>query len=319
MICAACAPRLRPLTKAVQMTKLTETQFITSDSTALPVYRWLPKEEPVKATVIALHGFNDYGNFFADAGIYLSHQGIACYAYDQRGFGGSPERGVWPGSEAFSRDLRELIHLVNQRHVQTPLYLLGESMGGAVVMVTVTDPQFINASIAGVILSAPAVWARSLMPWYQRLLLWTMARIAPSMSLTGRGLGVQASDNIEMLRALGRDPAVIKKTRVDALHGVADLMDLALARSEAMDISTLLLYGERDEVIPRAPILNVLNQLPKEQLTVAYYERGYHMLLRDLQAKTPWQDIESWIADSTSALPSGADHHALEQLLEIKP
>lgn len=300
------------------MPELTDTQFITSDNISLPIYRWLPEGQSVKATVIALHGFNDYGNFFAAAGTYLSQQGIACYSYDQRSFGGAPERGVWPGSEALSHDLEELITLVGQRHTQTPLYLLGESMGGAVVMVTVTNPEFI-ANVAGVILSAPAVWARSLMPWYQQALLWTMARVAPSMSLTGRGLGVQASDNIEMLRALGRDPAVIKKTRVDAIHGVANLMDLALARSVGLDVNTLLLYGERDEVIPREPILNVLKQLPKDRLTVAYYEKGYHMLLRDLQAKTPWQDIEFWISDSISDLPSGADSRAVEYLLKTEP
>lgn len=313
--CVACAPRMRSLAETMRVPELTKNQFITSDGARLPVHRWLPDDQSVKAAIIALHGFNDYGNFFADAGNYLSHQGIACYAYDQRGFGGAPERGVWPGSEAFSRDLSEFSHLVGQRYPGVPLYFLGESMGGAVVIVTVTDERF-SVDVAGVILSAPAVWARSLMPWYQRALLWAMARIAPGMSLTGQGLGVQPSDNIEMLRALGRDPAVIKKTRVDAIHGVTDLMDLALLRTGQLDNNALVLYGERDEVIPLAPIVRMLRQLPKDELTVAYYENGYHMLLRDLQAETPWQDIKAWIADSNAALPSGADGWAVEHLLE---
>ncbi len=35
------------------------------------------------------------------------------------------------------------------------------------------------------------------------------------------------SDNIEMLRALGKDPLVIKRTRIDALKGLVDLMSNA--------------------------------------------------------------------------------------------
>jgi hypothetical protein len=36
----------------------------------------------------------------------------------------------------------------------------------------------------------------------------------PGLKVTGRGLGITPSDNLEMLRALGRDPLVIKETRI---------------------------------------------------------------------------------------------------------
>jgi hypothetical protein len=38
------------------------------------------------------------------------------------------------------------------------------------------------------------------------------------------------------------------------------------------------------------------------------------MLLRDLKAETPWQDILTWITTKTKTLPSGADHRALQVL-----
>src|SRR3546814_5012683 len=90
-------------------------------------------------------------------------------------------------------------------------------MGGAVVVAALAGPQPPEA--AGAILVAPAVWGRSTMPFHQRAALWLSARLFPSARFSGRGLGIQASDNIEMLRALGRDPLFIKETRVDAIHG----------------------------------------------------------------------------------------------------
>ena len=129
-----------------------------------------------------------------------------------------------------------------------------------------------------------------------------------------------ASDNIEMLRALGRDKKIIKSTRIDTIYGLANLMDEALASSSRLDVPALILYGEKDEVIPKKPtykMLRTLSASAQEKTTVAFYKDGYHMLLRDLQAETVWSDIAAWIADQKTPLPSGADDRA-RMVLAVK-
>ena len=71
----------------------------------------------------------------------------------------------------------------------------------------------------------------------------------------------------------------------------------------------MTLYGDRDEVIPAAPTLKMLGELPEDPVPAvkAFYANGYHMLLRDLQAKTVLQDIAAWIKHPDQPLPSGAD------------
>src|SRR3546814_3279572 len=60
--------------------------------------------------------FNDYSNAFADSGPALAAQGLEVYAYDQRGFGEAPHRGLWPGVEALTGDLTTAAGLLRQRH-----------------------------------------------------------------------------------------------------------------------------------------------------------------------------------------------------------
>ena len=49
-------------------------------------------------------------------------------------------------------------------------------------------------------------------------------------------------------------------------------------------------------------------RIPKgDCIRVAAYTSGYHMLLRDLQAKVVLGDIAAWIGDPGGPLPSGAD------------
>jgi hypothetical protein len=69
-VVAACAPRLQdpgPDATRSMAPQLTADMFSTSDGVALPLRRWLPEGDP-KAVVVALHGFNDYSNAFADIG-----------------------------------------------------------------------------------------------------------------------------------------------------------------------------------------------------------------------------------------------------------
>ncbi len=307
---AACAPLMAPPGPDAASPVLSKESFAAADRAVLPVRAWSPKGD-VKAVIVALHGFNDYSNFFATPGEFLAADGIAAYAYDQRGFGGSPNRGVWPGFRAYVEDLKAFVKEVRASHPGTPLYLLGESMGGAVAMAALTGSH--PPDIAGVILAAPAVWGRETMPFYQTWALWIAAHTLPWLEVTGRGFKIMASDNIEMLRALGRDKKVIKSTRIDTIYGLVNLMDAALQSSSRLNVPALILYGEKDAIIPRKSTYQMLKSLPaqaREKIMVAFYENGYHMLLRDLQAKTVWRDIAAWIDNPAAALPSGADGRA---------
>ena len=299
-----CAPTLMPPGPAVTQPVFAPDSLTMADGARLPLYVWHGQGEP-KAVIVALHGFNDYGTFIKAAGAYWAERGIATFAYDQRGFGDAPNRGLWAGSMAMSEDLTTAARLIGARHPGVPLFVLGDSMGGAVTLTAMTgiDPPRTD----GVILVAPAVWGRSTMPFYQRWALWVSAHTVPSMTLSGRGLNITPSDNIEMLRALGRDPKVIKETRIDTIWGLTNLMDEALDVAAQFDAPALILYGSHDEIIPEKPMRAMLDRRPaaaRDRQTVIWYDDAYHMLLRDLAAERAWKDVLAWIDRRRAALPS---------------
>ncbi len=310
LLITACAPQLLPegpLAESPRAPDLSETAFHTADGFELPVRTWRPNPHTPEAVVIALHGFNDYSNAFDGPGEWLAGQGILVYAYDQRGFGAGPYPGLWAGGDRLIDDLRDMVSAVRAAHPGLPLYVLGESMGGAVAMTAAADQPL---DVDGMILVGPAVRGRPVIPAYQQAVLWFAAHTVPWLALTGEGVKVTPSDNIEMLRDLGRDPLVIKATRVDAIWGIVDLMDDALGAADALDVPLLLLYGSNDEIIPPPATLELLRRLPDEPQNgrkVAIYEDGYHMLLRDLQGELVWRDVAAWIDDPLAVLPSGAD------------
>ncbi len=302
LILLSCTPQIYPPHSAIFSGQILETSFITQDKMKLPLKKWQPKQPTPKAIIIALHGFNDYSNFFQQPGNYFSQYNILSYAYDQRGFGGSPNIGLWAGVDTYSRDLKLFINLIKHLHPQQPIFLLGESMGAAVIINAAIDKDM--PQVNGIILSAPAIWGRATMPWYQTSLLWLLSHTFPWMTLTGEGLEIMPSDNIEMLKALANDPLVIKETRVETLFGLVNLMDKAFDNASLLTNKALLLYGEKDEIIPKEPTLQFLQALPKQNKHIVFYDNGYHMLLRDLQATVLWNDVKSWILNDPTVLPS---------------
>lgn len=264
----------------------------------LPLRHW-DAPAPI-AVIVALHGMSDYSNAFDMPATWWAENGITTLAYDQRGFGQSPGPGIWPGSDALRTDLDDFVDAARAKYPHVPVYAMGESMGGAVVLSALATDHPPHAD--GIILVAPAVWSRSDMPLSYRVALWLTAHTFPAMTLTGKGLKIWPSDNIEMLKKLARDPLFQHQTRADAVYGLVNLMDEARHAPEHLSPNAppiLFLYGAHDQIIPKEPTEATIAALGKH-VRVKRYERGYHMLLRDLDGKTVWTDVLDWVASGRS-------------------
>jgi len=315
----ACAPKIAPPGPIATSPRLTDAAFITADGLELPVRRWLPAQDP-KAVVLAVHGFNDYSKAFdkvpdaPGAGPYLAAQGFAVFAYDQRGFGRAPNTGLWPGRDVMTGDFVDFARALKAQYPALPLYAMGESMGAAVVMTAMTAPA--PPPVEGVVLVAPAVWARSTMPALYRGALWVGAHIMPGLKPSGRNLGRMASDNIEMLRDNGQDPLFIKKTRIDTIYGLVGLMDKALEVSSDLKVPTLYLYGAHDQIIPKGATIEAMGDVleTNTEAKAAFYDASWHMMLRDKAAPMVLGDVASFLTDPAAPLPSGAGDAPLARL-----
>ncbi|MBI1261489.1 MAG: alpha/beta fold hydrolase, partial [Rhizobiales bacterium] len=267
----ACAPHRLTVGDPVYLPRLTPDAAIMADATRLPLRSFLSKEP--HAIILALHGFNDYSKAFGGQGPgpWFADHGISLYAYDQRGFGSAPGHGGWAGADVMASDLVTTARLIQARHPDQPLYLMGQSMGGAVVLAAMNNAD--APRVAGIILASPAVWGWSKLNPLYKVTLWTAAHTVPDTSLTGQGLGVMASDNIPLLRANGRDPLFIKETRIGTIYGLVNLMDDAYRASAHVQVPTLLLYGARDQVVPQDAVGDIAEVMRASHvaLTIACY------------------------------------------------
>tara|TARA_Y100000588_G_C14261834_1_gene927958 strand:+ start:1569 stop:2636 length:1068 start_codon:yes stop_codon:yes gene_type:complete len=317
-ILSACSPTIQQYSGFKNSAKMTDEHFISSDGVKLRLQSWLPVGEP-SAVLLGLHGFNDHSGAFTELGPRLAALGFAVYAYDQRGFGTSERRGIWADTPTLISDFLEVSTLIKSRHSIISLNALGESMGGAVLLAAHDKTHSERVGhIDGIILSAPAIGGSKTKSKWQMKLLSFLAHTLPMVRLQADGLNIKASDNTEMLRALGDDPKFIRKTRIDAIYGLLGLMDVALDAAKNLTKPVLILYGANDELILKEHTCEMIRKLPKGSWRLAFYPNGYHLLFRDLGRDLVTNDIVSWLQKPVNQLPSGFEQHYTETNAEEK-
>lgn len=279
--------------------------FVVQDGAQLPFRRWSPQGRP-KAVIIALHGFSDHSAAWRLAGPWWAERGIEVWAYDQRGFGGAPNKGEWADPALSRDDLRTVSALVRAQRPDARIAIMGESMGGALGITAFASDN--PPAADRLILLAPAVWGWSSQSMLNRAALWAGGHFLGSSRLEPPAFATQkirASDNVVELLRNGRDPRFTVATRIDALHGLVGLMEEGAEGLGHVRVPTLLAYGDHDSVVPRQAMQKALERAgPRDGLVTAYYPDGWHILNRDLAAEVIFADVEAWL--DGQPLPSHA-------------
>jgi alpha-beta hydrolase superfamily lysophospholipase len=249
---------------------------------------------------------NDYANAFHMAAPWWAEQGVTTVAYDQRGFGRSPGRGVWAGDDLMAEDLRTVTALVRQKYPHAVVVVAGESLGGAIAAEAFASDRPPTAD--RLVLLSPAVWGWREQPLPYKTALWLAANFTgpkvytPPSWLTSH---VSPSDNRDELIAMGRDPLMIWGARSDTLYGLVTTMDRAADDVGKAQLPTFYLYGAHDQIIPKKAAFKAASQLKPTDRS-AYYAKGWHLMTRDREGPMVWKDILAFIRDPSAPLPSAA-------------
>ena len=269
-----------------------EDRLTTRDGLNLYEQCWLPEQE-AGAAVVVVHGINEHGGRYAKLAEELNRHGYAVYAIDLRGFGRSDgDRALVRTFDEYVDDVELLLERVSARQPGKPVFLLGHSMGGAIVaLLGITRAP----RVRGLILSAPAVLvAGGVFPVLRRLASLA-SMVWPTLRLTRLGC-----------RFISRDPAVVEAFRNDPLvfHGRfpvrtgAEILCAAKriqTHADRLTLPLLVLHGTGDLVAdPRGSRLLVARAGSSDK-TLRLYTGLYHEVLSEPEREQVVTDLLAWL------------------------
>lgn len=262
------------------------------DGTPLFVRRWPPEREAPRATVLLVHGYAEHSGRYEALAARLTARGFALAAYDQRGFGrsGGPPALVRSFDE-YVADLHAVVrHVRSSEHRAHPLFLMGHSMGGAVVLLYVLDH---GARPAGLILSSPLVHLPT------PRLLWPVARLAGRLA--------PALPTVYLERdAISRDPSVVAEVlndplcytgRIKARTGAELLRATRRLRDEGHRLGRpfLLVHGTADRITAPSGSRALYARARSDDKTLALYNGFYHETFNDPGGERVLIGMADWL------------------------
>jgi alpha-beta hydrolase superfamily lysophospholipase len=283
-----------------------EDAMLAHDGARLGLTVWSPAPgTPPDHVIVGIHGMNNYAGEFRLAAPEWAAQGRVVYAYDQRGFGRSVNRGLWPVEELMREDLRTATRLARARHPGATLTVIAISMGAAVAITAFASPRPPEAD--RLILSGPGLrgWG-ALSPAF-RGTLKLMTALSPGLVVRPPALvKPRMSDNAAFICLQDADPLHAKENRVDQLAGAVTLMERAHEAAARLPeaLPVLAAYGAHDRVVPPVGPRRTGKRFPSHVRTV-YYPDGYHILLSDNQRGKVIADYAAFMDNPSAPLPSG--------------
>lgn len=273
---------------------------------ALYTRRWMP-DSPPRAVVVIAHGYAEHSGRYAHLAAYLADRGFAVYAHDHRGHGQSTtrDRGYFDSFIALVDDYADLVARTAADHPDVPLFLLGHSMGGLIVLYTLLRFQDrLPSTFRGAITNGALLDVGSDLPAGAVGLLSLIGRIAPHFPIS----------RIDS-HTVSRDPAVVAAYIADPLNGhdpvtirVASefMRAVRFVRANAATIRDplLMMHGGQDQLVKPSGTQFVYKHIASTDKALTLWDGLAHECFNEPERQTVMEKTAAWIesrleADST--------------------
>jgi len=258
--------------------------------------RW-PPEGPTRAAVALVHGFGDHSGRYGDVVSSLTAAGYAVHGFDMRGYGRSPgPRGHIERWSDYRDDVGHYLgHVRAQESSDTPVFLYGHSLGGAIVL---DYGLHRSAELPGVIASSPALRPKGVRSPVLESLAAVMSRVWPTLSLEVPLETDAITRDPERLAAVGADPLCHRRLTVRAT--VATLGALAWIEAHAGEWRPplLIFHGTADRIIDPAGTIGFADTARAggaKDVELHLYEGVFHEAHNDLDRETFLSDVLDWL------------------------
>jgi len=258
-------------------------------------HRWWWPAGQSAGVVVFVHGVAEHCGRYVQAAEAFCQCGCAVHAMDLRGHGESEGERAWVGSFGqYLDDLDRLLACVREVHPGLPVFMLGHSMGGAIVARFLIERK---ANVAGAILSAAALKLPARLFPLLRLLAPLASLLAPRLRLVSLGAKCLSRDaqvvadfEADPLNFHGRLPT---RTGAEILHAVRVIE----SRMEEVRSPIIILHGTGDRVTDSDGSRALQARAGSNDKTLRLYDGLYHDLLHEPEREQVLADVLEWLCE----------------------
>lgn len=255
---------------------------------------WLP-EEPPKAILLVVHGLAEHSGRYMNLVNYFLPKGYAVYALDHLGHGKSDGQRVYVEKfQDYVATVKTFVNRVKEEQPDTPLFMIGHSMGGLIAAAFLMDYQ---RDLSGAVLSSPGIKVPDSLSqaliFAGKILSIFMPRTGVSQ-LDARGI----SRDPAVVEAFVNDPLVYKGKVTARLGGeMLKTMNQVIKQATAITLPLLIAQAGNDTLVDPLGAQLLHDRVGSKDKTLKIYKGLFHEIFNEPEHLQVLEDVHLWLKD----------------------
>lgn len=265
---------------------------------------WVSEKAQCQAVLLCVHGLGLCARAYDNLGKRISPEGIATYAVDVHGFGRPDEgRQAKLDLDGTVSDIYSILLELRKKYPGKPIFLLGESMGGAIaIRVAALHPDAVD----GIVCSAPA-WKlyKEKTTAFKGLLTIPFKR-NPRISIVAAGVMKQATSKPELKQHWLADASHRLDLSIPEALQFARFIHRTPANAVMIKtIPVLFLQGLDDNLVKPGSAAWLFNKLGSREKKLVLMTNSEHLIFEEDQfSDSAVACLTAWMREHTAPASS---------------
>jgi acylglycerol lipase len=277
--------------------KHTDGYFNGIEHTRIFFQSWSPLHDP-KANLLVVHGLAEHSGRYSNLVNHFVPLGYAVHGIDHIGHGkSSGHRAYVQRFRNYSATLKIFFDMIRGWQSDTPIFLVGHSMGGLMSALYLLDHQ---NELSGAVLSGPGIKVPDGISIALIFLGKILSLLAPKTGILQLDAGNISRDSA-VVEAYLSDPLVYKgKISARLSAELLKTMQHVTENASKIILPILILQGGADKLVDPAGAQLLYDTVGSTDKTMHIYDGLYHEVLNEPEHERVLRDVETWLQQRTT-------------------
>jgi alpha-beta hydrolase superfamily lysophospholipase len=248
-----------------------------------------------RAVLLVVHGLAEHTGRYLHVLDHFANAGFDCWAHDYRGHGQSPgDRVDVRHSDDFLTDLAAARRLVGEAQPDLPLFLVGHSQGGLIVLrEALANPQ----GLEGIVVSSPFLGMHpdAAPPAALHMVANIVSTFAPKLMFSKVAEPSALSRDPKVPEAYIADPLVSTTVSARWFTSVMAAHADTHARASTLSLPALVMQSGDDRLTDPAATRSWVSAAPADLVDYVEWEGLYHEMFNEPEKEMVFERVEQWL------------------------
>lgn len=245
-----------------------------------------------KGAVILVHGLNEHAGRYEHV-IECLNDDFSVFLFDHRGHGRSD--GARSHVNAFSEYVDDLHHFVTMHKKHQPLFVVGHSMGGQVVLNYLHS--YPKDPIAGFVTSSANIRVKIKINALKRFLGVKLSNHVPRLKLPNDIDPKWVCSDPVVVNCYKNDPLIGKNISVKLAAEILKNQEEILNYAPKIKIPALMMHAGDDRICDKAGSEDFFERLASKDKELVIYEGMYHEIFNEIENDMVLEKLKSWLLE----------------------